>query len=157
LGNASFIEAGNMIRPTRSDPNTIRPYVDNSLPGLCFSHPAPPSPSPRTRGEGRDEGAYPLDADLRVSKPGNAPCPRTNFAPHPEVLGAKRRASKGEAPGAEAASFEAPRGACHRAGHFVPDPLARAPQDEADKRTHSRDAHAPEFCENVGWVSCEVA
>jgi hypothetical protein len=52
-------------------------------------------------------GAYPLDADLRVSKPGNAPCPRTNFAPHPEVLGAKRRASKGEAPGAEAASFEA--------------------------------------------------
>jgi hypothetical protein len=50
-----------------------------------------------------------------------------------------------------------PRGACHRAGHFGPDPLARAPQDEADKRTHSRDAHAPEFCENVGWVSCEAA
>jgi hypothetical protein len=45
-------------------------------------------------------GAYPLDADLRVSKPGNAPCPRTNFAPHPEVLGAKRRASKGDGPSA---------------------------------------------------------
>jgi hypothetical protein len=41
---------------------------------------------------------------------------------HPEA--AAKRPSKGDGPDAPAASFEA-RGACHRAGHFGPGPLAR--------------------------------
>jgi hypothetical protein len=46
------------------------------------------APSPRVRGEGWDEGAFPLGSDSRL----RPPC-----------------------------------GACHRAGHFGPDPLAIRP------------------------------
>jgi len=59
--------------------------------------------------------------------------------PHPEALGARRRASKGEAPWVKRAGWverrethhraarlqDGFRGACHRAGHFGPDPLAQ--------------------------------
>jgi error-prone DNA polymerase len=47
---------------------------------------------------------------------------------HPEVRA--ERASKGDGPSAAARILRGSRGACHRAGHFGPDPLARASQDD---------------------------
>src|SRR5579872_2878713 len=85
-----------------------------------------PAPSPRLRGEGRDEGASPR------AKNRGAICNAT---------------ARSEALRLAATPPHPPRGACHRAGHFGPDPLARTTsprtRGEVDKQSRSRGGPAP--------------
>ena len=90
-----------------------------------------PAPSPRARGEDRDEGASPR------AKNRGAICNAT---------------ARSEALRLAATPPHPPRGACHRAGHFGPDPLARTTspraRGEVNKNSRSRGAFlfASELC-----------